>query len=69
MGGLFGGGGSSSSEVYHGRTVRMPTETDTSVAESGRKTRAKALQRTGRASTIMTDSSKETVGVSGKKLG
>jgi hypothetical protein len=63
MSSLFGGSSSSKdAEVTTGKTVRMPTETDASVKDAGSKTRAAAISRIGRDSTILTDSTKDKIG-------
>lgn len=63
MSSLFGGSSkSSATEVTTGKTVRMPTETDESVKAAGTKTKAAAISRTGRDSTILTDSTRDKVG-------
>lgn len=49
--------------------VRMPTETDPGVLAAAQRTRANALRRKGRQSTILTDQTLSTVGSSGMKLG
>lgn len=49
--------------------VRMPTATDPTVQAAAQRTRASALQRKGRLSTILTDHISSTVGSSGQKLG
>jgi hypothetical protein len=46
--------------------VRMPTATDPSVLAAGRRARAEAYKRTGRLSTILSDSLQSTTGSSGK---
>lgn len=51
------------------RITRMPTETDPSILEAAQRTRKKALERTGRLSTIMTDQTRDVVGSSGQSLG
>ena len=51
------------------RVTRMPTETDPSIVTAAQRTRKAALARTGRLSTIMTDSTSDTVGSSGRTLG
>jgi hypothetical protein len=51
------------------RATRMPSETDPAMLEAAQRTRSAALQRRGRLSTIMTDSSRDTVGSSGRSLG
>lgn len=52
-------------------TTRMPNATDPAVAEAAQRTRAEALRRKGRLSTIMTDQTTGTAGYpsSGVKLG
>lgn len=49
--------------------TRMPTATDPAVQAAAQRTRASALQRKGRLSTILTDQTSSTVGSSGQKLG
>ena len=51
------------------KPVRMPTATDPEIEAAARRTRASALKRKGRNSTILTDSTQSTVGSSGQKLG
>jgi hypothetical protein len=51
------------------RVVRMPTETDPSIVAAQQRTRAAAMRRAGRMSTILTDNTRETVGSSGQSLG
>ncbi|MFW6028043.1 MAG: hypothetical protein ACOC9Q_00770 [bacterium] len=48
---------------------RMPTQEDPDVIAAGKRTRADAMRRKGRMSTILTDRTKETTGSSGQKLG
>jgi hypothetical protein len=77
--GMFGGGGEAQqapgSTIINNeapkkpRTTRMPTETDPAMLEAAQRTRNAALARRGRLSTIMTDSSRDAVGSSGKSLG
>lgn len=52
-------------EIKTPRPLRMPNDNDASVVEAGRRTRAAALGRRGRQSTILTDA----IGSSGQKLG
>lgn len=54
-------------EIPKPKPVRMPNENDASIVEASRKTRANALSRRGRMSTIMTDPN--AIGSSGKSLG
>lgn len=56
-------------EIPKPRPIRMPFEGDESLVEASRRTRASALKRRGRSSTIMTDGIKETTGSSGQSLG
>lgn len=49
--------------------VRMPTETDPSIIAAGERTKAAAMRRKGRMSTILTDMTQGTVGSSGQRLG
>lgn len=51
------------------KKVRMPTETDPDVLAAAQRTRANALKRKGRLSTILTDQTSSVVGSSGAKLG
>jgi hypothetical protein len=51
------------------KPVRMPTEMDPEVQAAAERARAGAFRRAGRLSTIMTDSTRETTGSSGTKLG
>lgn len=51
------------------KPVRMPTATDPDIQAAAQRTRASALQRKGRLSTILTDQTQSTVGSSGQKLG
>ena len=51
------------------KPVRMPNETDPEILAAGQRTRASALARTGRLSTILTDQTRDTVGSSGQALG
>lgn len=51
------------------KPIRMPTETDPAVLAAAERTRAAALQRQGRLSTILTDANRATTGMSGAKLG
>ena len=66
MSGLFGG---SMPKVQQPKPIRMPVETDAEVIAAGQRTRANAMRRQGRLSTIMTDQTASTVGSSGAKLG
>jgi hypothetical protein len=47
----------------------MPSQTDPEILEAGRRTRASALARKGRLSTILTDTLGDTTGYSGRTLG
>ena len=71
MGGLFGGGPKppQPQPLPKPRVVRQPTETDPDVEAAARRTRQTALRRRGRASTILTDQNRATVGSGGQKLG
>lgn len=51
------------------KPTRMPTQTDPEVEAASKRTRASALNRKGRLSTILTDQTSSTVGSSGQKLG
>ena len=51
------------------KAERMPTMQDPDVLAAAQRTRASALNRKGRLSTIMTDMTKATTGSSGTKLG
>lgn len=51
------------------KPVRMPTQTDPSVAAAAQRTRSNTMRRRGRLSTIMTDQTMGTTGSSGQKLG
>ena len=52
------------------KPVRMPYETDPDIVAAGQRTRAAALARKGRLSTILTDATSENMtGSSGVKLG
>lgn len=51
------------------RTIRMPTENDPEALAAAQRTRQRAMSRTGRLSTILTDQTKSTTGSSGQKLG
>lgn len=51
------------------RKTRMPSEGDPAMLEAAQRTRKAAMMRRGRASTIMTDNLRDTVGSSGQKLG
>jgi hypothetical protein len=51
------------------KPVRMPVDDDPAMLEAARRTRKSAMQRRGRASTIMTDATGDIVGSSGKSLG
>ena len=51
------------------KPVRMPNETDPDVLAAAQRTRAAAMKRKGRLSTILTDQTMSTVGSSGSKLG
>jgi hypothetical protein len=52
------------------KVTRMPTETDPSILAAAKRTRAAAMQRSGRLSTILTDSMDNgVIGSSGQKLG
>lgn len=51
------------------KPVRMPTETDPEIQAASMRTRARALARSGRLSTILTDQTRDTVGSSGQALG
>ena len=51
------------------KPVRMPNATDPDVLAAAQRTRAAALQRKGRLSTILTDQTKSVTGSSGLKLG
>lgn len=44
------------------RYKRMPVETDPDILAAGMRTRAEALRRTGRLSTILTDSTRSAAG-------
>jgi hypothetical protein len=50
------------------KPVRMPVETDPAIQQAAQRTRQAAMQRQGRLSTILTDSTRAT-GSSGQKLG
>ena len=65
MSGLFG----KSQMPPTPKTVRMPTATDPDILAAAQRTRAAALQRKGRLSTILTDQTKSITGSSGLKLG
>jgi hypothetical protein len=65
MGGLFG---KTPKPPAAPKPVRMPVETDPAVLQAGQRTRQAAMQRQGRMSTILTDSTRAT-GSSGQKLG
>lgn len=67
MGALFGGPKIKQPEAP--KPVRMPTQDDPDVLAAAQRTRAAALSRTGRLSTILTDQTKATTGSSGAKLG
>lgn len=56
-------------KVRDPKPVRMPTETDPDVLAAAQRTRAAALKRRGRLSTILTDQTQGVVGSSGTKLG
>ena len=56
-------------EISNPRTIRMPTQDDPSIQAAAQRTRQSALQRRGRLSTIMTDTTKTATGSSGAKLG
>lgn len=49
------------------KPLRMPNENDMSVMDAAKRTRAEAMRRRGRQSTILTDASG--IGSSGQKLG
>ena len=49
------------------KSVRMPFEQDPEVIAAGKRTREKAMRRSGRQSTILTDQAAS--GSSGQKLG
>jgi len=75
MAGLFGGGQKAPPPP---KPVRLPAEQDPDVLAAGKRTRASALARKGRMSTIMTSRGKEATGggggggapgSSGQKLG
>jgi hypothetical protein len=51
------------------KVARMPVETDPSALAAAQRTRASALRRRGRQSTIMTDMGGDMVGSSGQSLG
>ena len=68
MTGLFGAGGTRVAAPTP-KPVRIPTITDPSVEAAGRRTRAEALKRKGRLSTILTDRTKQVTGSTGKTLG
>lgn len=51
------------------KPVRMPVDTDPSIRAAAQRTRAAALGRQGRLSTILTDSTSSTTGSSGLRLG
>jgi hypothetical protein len=51
------------------KPVRMPAALDPEVEAAGMRTREKALARRGRLSTMLTDSTGDVVGSSGKTLG
>lgn len=51
------------------KPVRMPNATDPSVLAAAQRTRAAALRRKGRLSTILTDQTRSVTGYSGQKLG
>ena len=51
------------------KVTRMPAENDPSIVEAAQRTRKAAMARSGRLSTIMTDSTRDVVGSSGSKLG
>jgi hypothetical protein len=51
------------------KPIRMPVETDPAVLAAGERTKAAALQRKGRLSTILTDTARAVTGSSGQKLG
>lgn len=51
-------------------TVRMPVESDTDLLAAAERTRARAMRRKGRLSTILTDrTTQASTGSSGTKLG
>ena len=70
MGGLFGG---STPAVQQAaplpvpKVTRMPTATDPSILAAAQRTRAAAMRRSGRMSTILTDDN--SMGSSGQSLG
>ena len=51
------------------RYKRMPTATDSETLMAGMRSRASAMRRKGRQSTILTDRARDVVGVGGQKLG
>lgn len=65
MGGLF----KSPKAPKPPKAVRMPTPQDPEIEAAAQRTRAEALKRKGRLSTILTDQTSATVGSSGQKLG
>ncbi len=62
-------GGPKAQEPQTPRTIRMPTQDDPDVLAAAQRTRAAAMSRTGRLSTILTDQTKATTGGTGQKLG
>lgn len=62
-------GGQKAQEPQTPRTIRMPTQDDPDVLAAAQRTRAAAMSRTGRLSTILTDQTKATTGGTGQKLG
>ena len=73
MAGLFGSSPQPQAPLPTPKVTRMPNETDPEILSAASRTRAAALMRKGRLSTILTDQTKETgaglVGSSGQKLG
>lgn len=67
MGGLFGG--SKPAPIEPPKKVRMPVETDPEIEAAASRNREAAMRRRGRQSTILTDSTRDTSGSSGQRLG
>lgn len=68
MGAIFGGAPKVKTPEPP-KPVRMPQQEDPEILAAAQRTRAAAMQRSGRLSTILTDQTKTTTGSSGQRLG
>ena len=65
MAGLFGGGGGSSRPVPP-TVVRMPAQRDPNVVAAGLRAREDILKRSGRTSTVLSDTLRSLTGSKGR---